>query len=42
MAEAQENTWCEATWAAALDVSKAFDMVWHAGLYKLKYYGLSG
>ena len=26
----------------ALDVSKAFDRVWHAGLQKLKSYGISG
>ena len=32
-----------ATQAAALDISKASDRVWHAGLlYKLKYYGISG
>ena len=32
-----------ATQAVALDISKAFDMVWHAGLlHKLKSYGISG
>ena len=32
-----------ATGAVALDISKAFDRVWHAGLYhKLKSYGISG
>ena len=31
------------TRAVALDISKAFDRVWHAGLlYKLKSYGISG
>ena len=31
-----------ATRAVALDISKAFNMVWHAGLvHKLKYYGIS-
>ena len=31
-----------ATWAAVLDISKAFDKVWYAGpLNKLKYYGIS-
>ena len=32
-----------ATRAMVLDISKAFDRVWHAGLlYKLKSYGISG
>ena len=32
-----------ATRAVALDISKAFDRIWHAGLlYKLKSYGISG
>ena len=32
-----------ATQAAALDISKAFDRVWHANLlHKLKPYGISG
>ena len=32
-----------ATWALALDMSKAFGSVWHAGfLHKLKTYGISG
>ena len=32
-----------ATGAVALDISKALDMVWHAGLpHKLKSYGISG
>ena len=32
-----------ATRAAALDISKAFNRVWHAGLpHKLKSYGISG
>ena len=31
------------TRAVALDISKAFDRVWHAGLlHKLKSYGISG
>ena len=31
------------TRAVALDISKAFDKIWHAGLlYKLKSYGISG
>ena len=33
----------EATRAVALDISKAFDRVWHAGVFhKLKSYGISG
>ena len=31
-----------ATQAVAHDISKAFDRVWHAGLHKLKSYGISG
>ena len=32
-----------ATRAVALDISKTFDRVWHAGLlHKLKCYGISG
>ena len=31
-----------ATRAVAPDISKAFDRVWHAGLHKLKSYGVSG
>ena len=32
-----------ATRAVALDISKAFDRVWHAVvLHKLKFYGISG
>ena len=31
-----------ATQAVALDISKAFDRFWHAGLHKLKSYGISG
>ena len=35
--------WSGATQAVALDISKAFDRVWHAGLlHKLKSYGISG
>ena len=31
------------TWAVALNISKVFDWVWHAGhLHKLKSYGISG
>ena len=34
---------CGATRAVALDISKSFDRVWHAGLlHKLKSYGISG
>ena len=34
---------CGATRALALDISKAFDRVWHAGLlHKLKFYGILG
>ena len=33
----------EATRAVAVDISKAFDRVWHAGLlHKLNSYGISG
>ena len=33
----------KATWAVALDISKAFERVWHAGLlYKLTSYGIWG
>ena len=33
----------EATQAAAVDISKAFDRVWHAGFFhRLKSYGISG
>ena len=33
----------EATRGVALDISKAFGRVWHAGLiHKLKFYGISG
>ena len=33
----------EATRAVSLDISKAFDRIWHAGLlHKLKAYGISG
>ena len=31
-----------ATWAVTLEISKAFDRLWHAGLHKLKSYGISG
>ena len=32
-----------ATWVVAIDISKAFDRVWYAGLlHKLKSYGISG
>ena len=31
-----------ATWAVVLDMSKAFNWVWHAGLHKLRSYGISG
>ena len=31
-----------ATRAVVLDISKAFHLVWHAGLHKLKSYGISG
>ena len=32
-----------ATWAVVLDISKAFDKVWHAGpLHKIKSYRISG
>ena len=31
-----------ATRPVALDISKAFDRVWHAVLHKLKFYGISG
>ena len=35
--------WMPETRAIALDISKAFDKVWHAGLLdKLKTYGVSG
>ena len=30
------------TRVVALDISKAFDRVWHIGLHKLKSYGISG
>ena len=34
---ARAFNWFEATWAVALDISKAFDIVWNAGLlHKLK------
>ena len=33
----------ETTCAVALDISKSFDRVWHAGLlHKLEFYGISG
>ena len=33
----------EATWAVAIDTSKAFSRVWHAGFpHKLRSYGISG
>ena len=32
-----------ATRAVALDISEAFDRIWHAGpLHKLRFYGISG
>ena len=35
--------WSDTTRAVALDISKAFDRFWHAGLlHKLKSYGISG
>ena len=41
IARAFNRLW--ATRAVALDISKAFDKVWHAGLlHKLKSYGISG
>ena len=41
IARAFDRSW--ATRAVALDISKAFDRVWHAGLlHKLKSYGISG
>ena len=34
---------CETAPAVAIDISKAFGRIWHAGLlYKLKSYGISG
>ena len=40
---ARAFNWSGATQAVALDISKAFDRVWHAGLlHKLKSYGNSG
>ena len=40
---ARAFNWSGATRAVALDISKAFDRVWHAGLlHKLKSYGISG
>ena len=41
IARAFNRSW--ASRAVALDISKAFDRVWHAGLlHKLKFYGISG
>ena len=41
IARAFKKFW--ATQAVALDISKAFDRVWHTGLlHKLKCYGISG
>ena len=40
---ARDFSRCGATGAAAVDISKAFDRVWHAGLlHRLKFYGISG
>ena len=40
---ARAINWSGATQAVALDISKAFDRVWHASLlHKLKSYGISG
>ena len=40
---ARTFNWSGATRAVALDISKAFDRVWHTGLlHKLKSYGISG
>ena len=33
---------CRATRAGAVDISKAFDRVWHAGVHKLNSYKISG